>query len=48
MLEMSLGTIHRLAMTDHEDHVNHQDFSPASFSARDADSRVILNTTSIL
>ena len=48
ILEMSRGTIHRLALTDFEDSVNHQDFSLASFSAHDADTlRVILNTTLI-
>ena len=48
ILEMSRGTIHRLALTDFEDHVNHQDFSLARFSAHDSDTlRVVLNTTSI-
>ena len=48
ILEMSRGTIHRLALKDFEDSVNHQDFSPASSSAHDADTlRVIVNTTSI-
>ena len=48
ILEMSRRTIHRLALTEFEGHVNHQDFSLASFSAHDSDTlRMVLNTTSI-